>query len=190
SLYSYTALDYFYTTVPQMASAAIRGTLQRACFDVGDGTCTNPLIGYQSVGPGVPGYSAFPGAACNVSPCIEIPAASVYIFTTDRSPNGMPLVPLYRMSFSGPSNQNPSVNNRDTAYTTETAGVEAFHNIVPAGYRLDGIEGYIYKKCTPEPSCMPAGTVRLLRRYHPQRDDFAIFPESELAAMESQGYTS
>jgi hypothetical protein len=28
-----------------------------------------------------------------------------------------------------------------------------------------------------------------MRKYNPTRDDHAIFPESELAAMASQGYT-
>ena len=82
---------------------------------------------------------------------------------------------------------NPASTDRDTTYTTDTTGILAFKNV---SYELDGIEGYIYAPCTPEPSCIPAGAVRLYRRYNPQRDDFAIFPESELAQMVSQGYTS
>ncbi len=50
---------------------------------------------------------------------------------------------------------------------------------------VDGVEGYVYPdSLTPQP-----GMVRLLRRYSATRDDHAIFPESELAAMEVQGYT-
>jgi len=170
SLYSAYVEDRFYTTVPQMAAAALLN-----------------LDFYAPVGPPVPGYTLYPGTQCQVSPCFDTtPTASVYIFATDRSPNGMPLVPLYRMSFKG-TNPNGNPNHRDTNYTTETAGLLAFKGV---GYELDGTEGYIYKKCTPEPSCMPAGTVRLYRRYNPQRDDFAIFPESELAQMVALGYTS
>jgi hypothetical protein len=53
------------------------------------------------------------------------------------------------------------------------------------GYRPDGIEGYIY----PTTLRQPSGTVKLMRRYNPARDDHAIFPETELAAMIAQGYT-
>jgi serine protease len=172
SLYSSWVEDYFYTTVPQMAAMAL--------LDSG---------AYRPQGPATPGYILYPGTQCRVSPCFDItPTASVYIFTGDRAPiaGAPPLVPLYRLSFKGP-NPNGNANHRDTTYTTELAGIQAFHTW---GYEVDGIEGYIYQKCTPEPSCMPAGTVRLYRRYHPQRDDFAIFPESELAQMEAQGYTS
>lgn len=185
SMYSFQAEDHFYTTFPQMGAAAV--------WSAGG---PNPGIpdgywreaGYSSIGPDVVGYGYFPGAGCVVSPCEPEPGASVYVFTTDRSPNGMLLVPLYRLSFNGTNPNNPgNAYNRDTTYTTEAAGIEKFHGL---GYNLDGIEGYIYKKCTPEPSCIPAGAVQLFRRYNSQRDDFAIFPKSELSAMESQGYTS
>src|SRR6185295_15189211 len=113
---------------------------------------------------------------------------SVYVFTGERAPYaGAPaLVPLYRMSSKG-TNPNGNANHRDTTYTTEDNGVLAFKGV---GYELDGIEGYIYSRCTPEPACIPVGAVRLYRRYHPLRDDYAIFPESELSSMVSQGYTS
>jgi len=174
SLYSGTAGDSYYTTVPQMAAAAIMNS------------------SYTSIGPAVPGYSGFPGvSACTVSPCVTGPGASVYIFTGDRSPfsGAPPLVPLYRLSFEGPNSVTSNPNNRDTTYTTEPAGVTAFTN-VNVGYKLDGIEGYIYKRCTPEPSCIPAGAVRLYRLYNYSLDDYAIFPESELAAMQAAGYVS
>jgi serine protease len=172
SLYSTGAEDFLYTTAPQMATAAI--------FD--------PTTPYDSTGPTFNGYSQFPGTGCVVSPCIRAPGASVYIFTSDHAPYvGAPaLVPLYRMSYRG-TNPNGNVNHRDTTYTTQTTGVTAFKAV---GYDLDGIEGYIFPTCTPEPACIPSGAVRLYRRYHPQRDDYAIFPESELAQMVSQGYTS
>jgi serine protease len=172
SLYSDFSEDHFYTTVPQMATSAI--------FDWGF---------YAPIGPTIPSYGEFPGTVCQVGPCPYVtPTASVHIFTGDRAPfaGALPLVPLYRMTYVG-ANPNGNNNHRDSTYTTELPGVKAFNAV---GYELDGIEGYIYQKCTPEPSCMPTGTVRLLRRYHPQRDDFAIFPESQLATMEGQGYVS
>lgn len=172
SMYSPVGEDHFYTTVPQMGAAAY---------------WSSPVY-YYEIGPDAPDYGYFPGSGCQVSPCSAEPGASVYIFTTDRSPNGQLLVPLYRMTFEGTFPGGPNnLNNRDTTYTTEPAGVLAFKS---GGYELDGIEGYIFKKCTPEPSCMPAGTVRLYRQYNAARDDFAIFPESELAFMQGEGYTS
>jgi hypothetical protein len=169
SLYSSVAQDSFYTTVPQMASAAI---------------LSSPSV-YSTLGPSVPGYSHFPGLpSCQVSPCANNPAASVYIFTGDKAPyaGAPPLVPLYRMSYVAPSG-----SDRDTAYTTDAAGILAFKNV---GYELDGVEGYIYQRCTPEPSCIPPGAVRLYRLYNATRDDYAIFPESELASMQAAGYAS
>jgi serine protease len=172
SLYSSSAEDFYYTTVPQMGAAAF--------FD--------PVTPYGSVGPTLGTYAQFPGIDCVVSPCPRAPGASVYIFTSDHAPYiGAPsLGPLYRMSYKG-TNPNGNVNHRDTTYTTQANGITAFRG---AGYDIDGLEGYIFPACTPEPACIPSGTVRLLRRYHPQRDDYAIFPESELAQMVSQGYTS
>lgn len=174
AFYSSTAEDHFYTTVPQMGSAALRD------WDGG--------FSYYSVGSArTPGYTKFPGVQCVIGPCIELPTASVYIFTGDRAPfTGATLVPLYRMSYTG-TNPNGNANHRDHNYTTELNGIKAFNNV---GYQIDGIEGYIFKKCTTEPSCIPVGAVKLYRRYNTARDDFAIFPESELAAMEANGYTS
>lgn len=172
-LYSSSAEDFFYTTVPQMASAAyLHGDL------------------YLGSGPLVPWFPAFAGTACTFGPCppgLEA-RASVYLFTGDRAPfaGAPPLVPLYRLTYEG-VNPNGNSNHRDSTYTTELPGVQAYRSV---GYEVDGIEGYLFKKCTPEPSCMPAGTVRLLRRYHPQRDDHAIFPENELPQFLAAGYSA
>ena len=57
-----------------------------------------------------------------------------------------------------------------------------------AGYRLDGIEGYIYELCTPEPSCIPAGATRLYRLYNPTLDDYVVIPESLVTDFQGQGY--
>jgi hypothetical protein len=169
SLYSSTAEDSLYTTAPQMATAAEM-----------DG-------GYQPAGPVVPGYSAFPGASC--SGCRVAPGASVYVFSGDRAPyaGAPPLVPLYRLSYRGTNPANGNAANRDVTYTTEANGINLFHSV---GYLLDGIEGYIFQRCTPEPGCIPAGAVRLYRLYNTARDDFAIFPESELAQKQADGYES
>lgn len=172
SFYSSLATDSLYTTVPQMAAGAILGA-----------------SGYapSSSDPMVPGYAGFPGVPnCQVSPCANGPRAAVYVFTSDKAPytGSLPLVPLYRMTYKPASASDP---HRDTTYTTDSTGLVSFKGV---GYELDGIEGYIYQRCTPEPSCIPAGAVRLYRLYNASRDDYAIFPESQLAAMQAAGYVS
>lgn len=170
-LYSFVAESHLYTSAPQMASAALKDP---EMFFVTNGQ-----------GPPVGNYPFFPGARCMLGPCFENPNAAVYLFTTPKPPfpRAAPLVPLYRMSFEGPWLDNPQ--NRSFFYTTEIAGVESLRT---EGYRLDGIEGYLYPRCTPEPSCIPTGAVRLYRLYNSDRDDWAIFPESELASFRAQGY--
>lgn len=171
-LYSSIAGDYAYTTVPQYAAGLTLADEEYVS------PLSAPLVG--GYGPYFPG-----GATCQVGPCIYYARASTYVFTTEVSPNGHPLVPLYRLSFDGSYGGNP--DDRDHSYTTEAAGIEAFAAV---GYRLDGVEGYIYERCTPEPSCIPAGAVRLYRYYNSSRDDWAIFPESELSSWTSQGYSA
>ncbi len=68
-----------------------------------------------------------------------------------------------------------SGNDRDTAYTTDATGILLFKN---AGYELDGIGRLHLSALHAEPSCIPAGAVRLYRLYNASRDDYAIFPES------------
>jgi len=175
TLYSTTAETHFSTSVPQMAAAAIEDSGLSYLTEVG---------GMVAIPPRIPGYDFFPGANCIIGPCLQYARASVYVFTSDNPPfAGAPaLVPLYRMSYEGAWNGNPE--NRSYFYTTETGGLELLHQV---GYRLDGIEGYIYGRCDPD--CQPAGTVKLYRMYHAGRDDYAIFPETELAAYQAAGYT-
>ena len=181
SMYSIGREDYFYTTVPQMASTAACGYLRPR---VG-GTAAQNF--YSSVGTSITGYTAFPNAA---APACAGPAAKaqVWIFTTPKI-GTTNLVPLYRMSWKcGDASPSPpavcTTNPRhtDTTYTTDTTGIATYEGV---GYRLDGIEGYIYPKTISQPS----GTVRMMRKYNPARDDHAIFPEPLLSSMTADGYT-
>ena len=181
SLYSSGRLDYFYTSVPQMGSTAECGFLRPKA----GGTTTQNF--YTTVGTAITGYNFFPSAtapACSGSTA----KAQVWVFTTPMI-GSTSLVPLYRMSWKcGDSSPSPpaicSTNalHTDVTYTTDAAGISAFQT---AGYKLDGIEGYIYSKTLPQPS----GTVRLMRKYNPARDDNAIFPETLLSSMTAEGYT-
>lgn len=179
AFYSAGRLDYFYTTVPQMASTAITGLLQ-------PGVGTSPP-GYTTIGVGVGGYSSFPGIAATLD---RTPRAQVWIFTTPANPksSAIPLEPLYRLSWKcGDPGNSPvcasNPNHTDFVYTADQTGVSTLSSW---GYKLDGIEGYIYPKTISQ----PPGTVRLMRKYNSARDDHAIFPETELAKMQAEGYTT
>ena len=183
AFYSQARADYFYTIVPQMGGAALRGTLRPA---------NESYVGYSSnygvVGDYVPGMSNFPGMYYWEG----IPAAQAWVFSTAANPlnPGLPLSPLYRVSWKCGDGQIQTQicyslpAHTDTAYTADPAGIAAFASV---GYNLDGIEGYIYPKAMQQ----PYGTVRLLRKYNPNMDDHAIFPEvqSIVDEMINRGYT-
>ena len=183
-LYAEVDQTHAFVTAPTMASALI--------FDE-----DSP---FEPTGLEVPGYPFFPGAECVVSPCSIQPAAMVYIFTTARSPlsGTPPLVPLYRMVYNPnlPNRCGPDpplhIPARDFGYTTTERGIlhfkEQFSDNEGNSYELDGIEGYIYERCEPEPACIPPGAERLYRLYHPGRGDFALFLETDLAVWQAQGY--
>jgi hypothetical protein len=173
SLYSHDGEDYFYTTKPQSAMAALHGELQPQP-DLS-------TVNWRSMGKSVPGYSSFPKAGIWWT---ENPMASVYIFTTHNDPvnQGNELTPLYRLSSAG---LNPSTGNQenvDHVYAVSQAEIDAY---IDADYQLDGIEGYIYSKNQAQPE----GTVRLYRKYNQAKDDHAIFPETELSSMVANGYS-
>ncbi len=173
SMESSVADDIVHTTKPQVAMA----------YNL------NMVWGYTpySSEAVVNGYT-FPESPLNPTPAA--PRADLFILTTHRQPaNGGPVTPLYRLRFVGPKNGNPSPNNADwlLALDTEISGSSSFRS---EGYEMDGIEGYIYTVCSPEPSCIPAGAVKVYRAYHPSRDDHAIFPESKITLMQSISYTN
>ena len=76
----------------------------------------------------------------------------------------------------------PCATPRDTVLAMSTE-LSTFTNI---GYRVDGLEGYVYPKSRPKPT----GTVKLMRKYNPARDDHAVFPETLLTQYTNEGYTA
>jgi len=184
SQFSWGRRDFLMTTVPQMASSGTWGTLQPANF-------SGMAYRYVSAGgSAITGYSAFPNAYSDPNDDYA-PKAAAWIFTTPQNPKNasVPLVPLYRLSWkcgdwtpSPPTVCSSVPGAMDTTYTADAAGIAAYESI---GYKLDGIEGYIYPKTVTQ----PAGTVRLMRKYNPARDDHAIFPETVTSYFTSLGYT-
>lgn len=146
-------------------------------------------------GPLTPGYGVFPTEPEFAPP---VPRAALYVLTTEFSPSypGQLLptpIPLYvaertRPSPDGCTPANPPCNeqNRDYALVNSVAELEA---AVAGGYNHRGRQGYIYPVCSPEPACMPPGTVRVLRQCNQAIDDCAVFPESQLSLWQSRGYT-
>ncbi len=185
ALYGIGRQDYFYTSVPQMGAAAACGSLRPRA----GGTTTQNQ--YHAIGAAISGYLNFPDAASATCSGAR-PSAQAWVFTTPKNPKSSTdsLVPLYRLSWKcgDPSSSAPTsicANNPqhvDTTYTTDAAGIAAFKTI---GYKLDGIEGYIYPKTSPQPT----GATKLMRKYNPTRDDHAIFPETVHSAMIAEGYT-
>jgi len=198
--------DRFYTIVPQMAGAAFNGTLQpnNACnpgssdpasVTTCEGTASSySALKYTPEGASLNDAYSIPGVTTYISPgypISNVPQAQVWVFTTPKNPKNAadPLVPLYRLSWKcGDTTSTPPAvctstpQHMDVTYTADSAGVTAFKSL---GYKLDGIEGYIYPKTSPQPS----GTVKLMRKYNPTNDDHAIFPESQLTYMQGIGYT-
>lgn len=193
AFYSSGATDYFYTTVPQMGSAAISGTLPAVWpgltySPVGNGVLYTDYI----APPGPPSYP--PGERAFQFPGVGIAArAQAWIFSSHKNPfnTGGDLVPLYRLSYAcrtdyGSYHANCYLSGNyhtDHAYSTDWNEVASM--VSNLNYRFDGIEGYLYP-----PSKSPlTGMQALLRAYHATRDDYAIFPQSEQSAMSAEGYT-
>lgn len=170
SFYSSDRYDHFYTVAPQMGSVAILGTILPKSY-------TNNSFGYGSIGQRSPGYSAFPGVpitGCGFSPPCDplYPRAMVSVFTTFKNPlpGGPELVPLYRLSYACPSSEPTWCTNHEHVshvYATDTS--EQW--ISQQGYKVDGIEGYVF----PKSMAQPPGAVKLCRKYYSGHDDYILF---------------
>jgi len=178
SFYGAAATDWAYTTVPQ---AAISLSI-------------NQSANYTPQGTLVAGYAAFPENA-SVVPQPLAPRANTFVLTTEFRPSASypNLVPLYWMDrkrntpigCSGGAGCNTA--SRDFLLLTTVAEVETAK---ADGYGFRGLQGYVYTRCTPEPSCIPPSAEKLYRKCKTTEDDCAIFLESERAAREGEGYTS
>jgi hypothetical protein len=192
SLYSVARQDSFYTTVPQMANAALDGALRPRTW-LGPAYTNDSHGPYASAyGTSISGYGAFPRNPFVIGGTgLTTPYAQVWVFTTHENPKSsvVSLDPIYRMSWKcGDATPYPPIvcftypKHIDTVHVNETE-IGYFNWL---GYKVDAIEGYVYPKSLPQ----PAGTVRLMRKYNAYRDDNAIFPDTAYSTMYSQGYTT
>lgn len=193
SFYSAGATDYFYTTAPQMGSAAIAGTLPAVWPGLTYSPVGNNVLYTDYIAPpGQPNYS--PGERTFQLPGVNVAArAQAWIFSSHKNPfnTGGDLVPLYRLSYAcqasyGTYHANCYLSgNYHSDHTYSTDWNEVTSMVSSLNYRFDGIEGYLY----PSSKVPLAGMEPLLRAYHVTRDDYAIFPQNEQTTMASEGYT-
>ena len=179
-LYSLTNTDHFFTTVPQMAAAAI--------CDIGGAPYSSTFAGN---GANTGTYSAFPGATCGLQQNRQ-PLATFFLFTTDKNPltTGPALVPLYRLSKATGSDR----LKRDHLYATSAnsdSDVNYFRN---QGFDLDGVEGFLYPTCGTDPcddSCAPPSTELLKRLYKTiPSTDYVLTPKSQESLWTGLGYVA
>ncbi|MEO8384648.1 MAG: S8 family serine peptidase [Betaproteobacteria bacterium] len=176
--------DRFYTTVPQMALAALHGTLRPR---------PNPAVGKSYVFIGVPpmDFDNIPEDLAN-----NMTGAQVWVIGTYQNPNpqGAPLRPLIRLSYACPAPGGPSppgvcannIYHVDHALSTDTnSEINGAGGFISVGYKIDGVEGYVYDRAYPQ----PVGTEPLLRAYNATLDDHAVFPLREQCNMAGLGYT-
>lgn len=173
SFYSAQGTDHFYTIFPQMgASALVTGQLLPQP--------TPQQFAYQTLGASVPGYAAFPCSTSFPSCFYVAPKGMFSVFTSHANPfSGQgELVPLYRLS--------QALGCCHSSHIYTTSGSE-LSSLSASGYRLDGIEGYVYPKTQPR----PPGTVKLCRKYSgTTRDDYILFASDQaLVCGSSDGYT-
>ena len=178
--------DHFYTTVPQMALAALTygGLLPQPAI-VQD-------IAYHAIGSPVTGYNALPEPECSFSPCLTYgtPKAIASIFTTHVSPvgGGPELVPLHRYSWACSNPNGTGCPGGNAYHVSHVYSTDTGENFPSQGYQLDGIEGYLY----PRTQARPAGTVKLCRKYDSTRDDYVLFPaggDGTDCSATTDGYT-
>lgn len=190
SYFSPSRADSFYTTVPQMARAAAEDKLMPR----------NPspyLTKYNAAyGPDVTGYLLPPEGIVSVGPdTARLAKAEVWVFTTDLNPKSttVRLSPIVRMSWKcGDATPYPpalcSTNSSHIDTVLVLSDKAANQDEVPyfkyLGYKVDGIEGFVYPKSLPR----PLGAVKLMRKYNATLDDHAMFPESAATSMGSQGW--
>ncbi len=126
--------------------------------------------------------------SCPPSP-YPTPTAAVRVFTGHTNPSGGPdLVPLYRLSFKCGDYPDPACSTYPLHvshfYATDRSEVFGQLAFTTVGYQLDGIEGYVYSKDSPQ----PAGTVKLCRAYSTDRDDWVLFPGTGVGGQDCSAW--
>jgi len=143
-------------------------------------------------GDSIPGFPQFSVDSIHT---LDAPRAALYVLTTQNSPRPAypALLPLYWVERSVytpagcvPRNIDCTTTDRDNVLVSNVADLQT---LVNAGYAFKGKQGYVYARCSPEPDCMPPGTVKVYRKCTFGNDDCAIFGEPQRSSFESAGFT-
>jgi serine protease len=182
-MYSPGSKDYATVATPQLAQSflAYATNLHRSVHIVGDTFIEGTVI---------PGYFAFPNADAGM------PRARAMVLTTEvrptplnaAAPTPVPLVLLEKKRQGPvPCDMTSPACHGDTVVALESQVQSA----VNAGYVYGGLQGYLYGKCSPEPSCIPPGAQALhVKCTAGAYVDCATFLEGDRLAFEAAGYTS
>ncbi|MBK9116192.1 MAG: S8 family serine peptidase [Betaproteobacteria bacterium] len=180
------ASNFFYTSVPQMASAAINGTM----LPLPDGS-TTPVLYYPDVTtPPVSGYPAFPDVPGGG---VYAPRASFRVIASSTL-DGTTLLPMYRLSklqdvgtgadecgnpMPNPGKPYPILH----VYTTSDIELNQFTSTTPGNcFKLDGIEGFV------APQAQPLTAVQLFRAYNPDTDSYTLYTASRRQLVWARGF--
>jgi len=132
------------------------------------------LTGATPIGTAINGLSTFPGMTV-------VPKAQLLVYSGHINPISSAQVlvpPLLRFS-RAKSGLTPG----DFAFETNEVRAQSLLN---AGYKRDGVEGFLFSTA----DARPAGTVPVYRARNAGSGDNAIFPDTQLAAMNAAGYTA
>jgi len=184
SLYSAGYGDYAVTASPQAAVSMMVEEAQVYRAFNGNAFISGELI---------PGFPLFKVESTQT---IDAPRAALYVLTTQNSPRTTypALLPLYwvERNVYSPAGCVPRHNtactttDRDNLLVSNVPDLQTFVN---AGYAFKGRQGYVYARCSPEPACMPPGTVKVYRKCTLGNDDCAIFGEPQRGAFENALFT-
>ncbi len=157
--------DYRYTVSPQMATVFATGDFN-AVFPI----TLDKIYAYSHVGNSVAEMTVLPGTS--VAPKAQL---RVYAGPINPLNSSQKLVPLIRVS----KRIGNGVSMGEIAYETNETRAQA---LLSAGYKLDGVEGFLYSSQYPQPS----GSVRVYRARNPSTSDNGVFPEGTIPI----GYTA
>jgi len=174
----------FYTVFPQMASAAVWGTMLPLA---NQSTTLVPYVsdGFAKAIPNI--YLAFPDTT-------QIARADFLVYTRDVV-SGITMLPLRRLSkpqnigngkdrcgfaMPAPSKIYPVLHT----YATSSADLAMFMNSTAGNcFDYDGIEGFV------APTNWSGNLVALYRLYNGSNDTYILVPQTKVAAANAAGYT-
>jgi methionine-rich copper-binding protein CopC len=192
--------DHVFTVVPQVAMAAIEGTLppKPNSQDITWPTISmglyvpvgQSMLGYTSFAPAcVPEYPGHP-QQCSI-PNWGTPRAAASVMTTHVNPliGGPELLPIYRMSWRCDDGAPVGNRTKPSVCTSKPGHISHFYTTDKTemksrqalGYKVDAIEGFVYPP-SQAVGTLPSSAVKLCRKYNATRDDYLLYAGTSTAA--------